>query len=135
MPDLDERAGNGRAVLIEHARTDMDELAERPAHAVPREVAAHGREPPLEPARPAELGGSRGANRERLRRPAQRGLCVARYHAFGLRARRARIDPVSHVNHISMARVSTIASMKRRSRSGMWRWVGNTTEIGIGGGR
>ena len=42
MPDLDHRSGDRHAVLVDHARTHVDQLTERALRAMAGEIAAHG---------------------------------------------------------------------------------------------
>src|SRR6185436_10033692 len=56
VPDLDHRARQRRAVLVEHADAQARELAERALRAVPGEVALHRRQLVREVARTRQLG-------------------------------------------------------------------------------
>jgi len=101
VPDFDHRAGDWSAVFVHHARTHVDELAERALLPLPRQVAAQQRQPLLDAPRPGELGARERPAQERLRGPALRGLRVARHHAVGLRLGVASHQHVDTVNRAS----------------------------------
>jgi hypothetical protein len=85
--------GNRSTVLVDHARADLDELADGALVTLPCKVAAPCAEPMCERARAGELSRAMRAAYQRARGPAIAGLHIARHHALGLRARIARIDP------------------------------------------
>jgi hypothetical protein len=76
------RARQRRAVLVEHADAQARELAERALRATAGEVARiflrYRRQPVREVARTRQLGRAVRPAQQRLRRPAARGLGVAR---------------------------------------------------------
>ena len=90
MPHLHHGARKRRAVLVDHAHADVDELADGALLALAGEIAAHRREAPRQLARAGELGEAVLSARERLRRPAPGGLDVSLHHALGLGARITR---------------------------------------------
>ncbi len=84
MPDFDHRSGDRRAVLVDHARAQVDQLAERALRAMAGKIAAHAAQAPRQVLRTGKLGVRLRPAHQRLRRPALKGLRVARHGAFGL---------------------------------------------------
>src|SRR5205807_10425105 len=96
VPDLHRRAADRGAVLVDDARAQVDQLADRALLPMAGEVAAQRLEAAQHLLRAAQLRGGEGAALQRLRRPAHFGLRVAGLDAGGLGARGARLDQDLH---------------------------------------
>ncbi len=86
LPDLDERARQGRAVLVEHASGHDDALAQRGLGVLAREVAGADLPELALERRARHLGEPVRERHERLRRRALDGRLVGRVQVLGLRA-------------------------------------------------